>query len=82
MRGHIDVPAALFGTCLTVGAVDPTAFLDILFPCHTSKLPTKRRAVLRDTGKLKGWDRATQGRVVIGQRKAGLGLSSVGQGWD
>ena len=56
MRRQIHVLAALLGTSLTRVEVNSTAVLDILLPCHTSILPTDRRAVLRDTRKLQGWD--------------------------
>ena len=50
MRGQIHVPAALLGTSLAGGGMDPTAVLDTLLPCHISILPTDRRAVLHDPG--------------------------------
>jgi len=61
--------------------VDPTAVLDIVLPCHTSILPTDRRAVLHVIAKLV-LGQKTQGRVGIEQCMAGLGLSNVRQCWD
>ena len=82
MRSQIHVPAALLVTCLSGGAVDPTADLDFLLPCHTSILPTERRAVLHDTGKLQGLGLSNLRQFRIEQLKKLLELSKVRQGSD
>ena len=82
MRGQIHVPAALLVTSLTGSAVDPTADLDFLLPCHTSILPTDQRAVLHDTGKLQGLGLSNVRQVRIEQLKKCLELSKVRLGCD
>jgi len=82
MRSQIHVPAALLVTSLTGSAVDPTADLDILLPCHTSILPTEWCAVLHDTGKLQGLGLSNLRQFRIEQLKKLLELSKVRQGSD
>jgi hypothetical protein len=71
MRGQIHVPAALLGTCLRGGAVDPTAVL--IFSCLAT--PPYCRPTVAPSYAILG-----NCRVGFEQRKAGLGLSNLRQG--